>query len=244
MYRSIYKIVLLTLFVLTSLMSYSQVEVKSYKDKVITKNGSLIVGHIVSYDPDETVQIELKNGNVLTFSSQQLKKVIMHSGKSKDQGLPLKTGRIYNETQFSFLTGVSGTGLSIAHNVMYQHNKYLAGGIGIGLDNYYAAPGRDIYPVFANVKYTLMNNYNAPYIGMKAGYGMAFKREDEDIFEAKGGLMLNPYVGLRVGSRGLMFNFFAGLKFQKADYEISRSWETRTEDIFFRRLELGTSIMF
>lgn len=217
---------------------------KLYKDKVITKDGSILVGSIIAYDPDEFISVELKNGNMLKFNSNQIRKVIMYSPKGQEVSIPLKTKRLYNETQFSLLTGESGTGVSFAHNVLYQWNSYLALGVGTGIDNYYVKPGRDIYPVFANAKINLSNGFSAPYIGAKVGYGMAFKNESEDIFSAKGGMMFNPYFGIRKGSRGMIFNIFSGLKFQKADYEIIRSFETRIEDIFYRRLEIGTSVMF
>lgn len=245
MKTTIKKALLFIVILMTGLTMQAQDQpVKLYKDKVITSNGSIIVGSIINYEPANSVTIELTNGNLLTFSSDQVKRVTMYSGKSKDVGVPFRSNKIYNETQFSILTGASATGLSLAHNVMFQYNRSLAMGVGFGVDNYYVSSGRDIFPIFANAKLNLRDGTSAPYIGTKIGYGLAFKKEADNIFEAQGGFMANPYFGYRLGSRGMIFNLFTGLKFQKADYRLVFGNETRVEDIFFRRLEIGFSIMF
>jgi len=225
-------------------ISTSQEAEKRYKDKIIMHNGSILIGSITEYNPDDNISLELKNGKIITFNTEQVKRVIMNSEKTDRGGLPLKTKRIFNETQFSLLSGVSGTGVSFAHNIMYQYDSRIALGLGTGIDNYYVAPGRDVFPLFANAKFNLLNKASSPYIGMKYGFGFVFKRESENLFEASGGVMYNPYFGIRLGSRGVIWNLFSGIKLQKANYEFINSWETRSEEIFYKRLEIGTSIMF
>ncbi len=223
---------------------YSQDVVKDYNDKVYLNNGSLLIGEIVDYNPGESVTLELENGKILQFSSKQVRKVKMNAGEIVDAVSSIKTGRIYNETQFSLLLGESGSGLSMAHNVLYQLNTEMAIGLGAGIDNYYAEAARDIFPIFVNVKYYLMDLPSSVYIGSKAGYGMIFKNENENLVNARGGMMWNPYFGLRVRSSGIIINLFTGLKFQKASYEFDTPWENRQEEIYFRRIEVGSSVMF
>lgn len=224
----------------------AQKDAKLYKDKLILKDGSVIVGHITAYDPEGVISLELSSGMPIMFQNNQVKKVIMgiDGSKGKSNDLSLKAKRIYNETQLSLLLGESGSGMSLSHNVLYQYNGRLAVGVGLGVENYYLSSGRDIYPLYANVKLNILKSSSAPFIGTKLGYGMAFKKESENIFEAQGGLMFNPYFGIRVGSRGLIINLYTGLKFQAAQYEIINSWETRSEEILFRRMEVGISVMF
>lgn len=244
MKKSILKIIILFLICIAQTSLLAQEIEKNYGDRIILNNGSVFRGELTDYDPSGSVSLEMKSGKTLLFHNDQVKKIIMYSGSKSVEQVPLKTNRIYNETQFSFLTGVSGTGISIAHNVIYQPTTRIGAGLGLGIDNYYAAPGRDIYSFFGNVKYNFTSWKNTPYIGAKAGYGFAFKQKKENIYEASGGFMANPYFGVRFGSRGLMFNLFSGLKFQKANYELINSNETRTEDIFFKRSEIGISVMF
>jgi hypothetical protein len=173
----------------------------------------------------------------------------MYQGASEGKALmetviPIKDKRLYFETDFAFLPGSSGVGVSLSQSVLYQHTQRLAYGAGIGLDNYRMAPGQSIFPLFVNGKVNLKNARRAPYVGMKLGYGFVFTNEEEDITEASGGFMANPYFGIRFGSRGTIFNLFTGVKIQKVDYVFSRPWEKRTEDILFRRIVLGMSVMF
>lgn len=237
------KYLMILILTLATMVANGQ-ETVEYKDKLYTKDGSIIIGSITSYDPVGGVDIMMKNGKVISFANDQVKKVVMHQGEEIVTPVTLRKGRVYNETQFSLLTGVSGTGIGIAHSVLYQFHEKIGAGIGIGLDNYYVAPGRDIYPIFITAKYYLLDSKMSPYFGMRAGYGLAFKREEEDIVEANGGWMINPQIGLRLGTKKLMFNMFAGIKLQQADYEIVRPWESVSQDIFFKRIELGTSVMF
>lgn len=223
---------------------YSQDIVKDYNDKLYLKDGSLLIGEIIEYKPGETITLEFENGRALQFSADQIKKVRMNSGEAISQVSNIKVGKVYNETQFSLLMGESGSGLSVAHNVLYQLNSGLALGAGAGIDNYYVEAARDIYPVFVNVKYYLLDLPSSVYIGGKAGYGMAFKNENENLIKAEGGMMWNPYFGLRIKSSGIMINLFTGLKFQKASYEFDTPWENRQEEIYFRRIEIGSSVMF
>lgn len=222
-------------------------QVKEYKDKIFLQQGSVIVGAITDYVPGEKLSIELKTGNSLTFTDKQVKRIVMYQG-SGDAGVkpivPIREKRIFNETDFSFLAGPSFLGFSLSHNFMFQHNQRLSYGAGLGIDNYKMEPGKSIFPLYANAKYNLIEGNSAPYLGMKLGYGLAFTNEEANITEAQGGYMFSPYFGIRIGSRKTIFNLFSGLKIQKADYVISRSWETRTEDILYRRVMLGMSVMF
>jgi len=222
---------------------------KIYKDKVILKQGNVMIGAITDYVPGEYLAMELKTGNNLRFTDKQIKRVIMHqgglgNGSSGEVFVPVRKNRLYNETDFSILTGPSSVGVSLSHNVLFQYTQRLSLGGGVGIDNYKVEPGKSIFPLYANAKYYLLNGTSAPYVGMKMGYGFGFTNEDANITEASGGYMASPYFGLRLGSRGTMINLFSGLKIQKADYVITRSWETRREDILYRRVILGMSVMF
>lgn len=222
-------------------------EEMSFKDRVYLSHGSMLVGSITNYVPGESLTLKLKSGNELTFQDQQIRKIIMHKGSSEKTIRainPLSDNKLFHEVQFAFLTNANGTGYALSYNLMYQKNQLIAFGAGFGMDNFYAAPGREIFPIYGNAKLNLTEGNSAPYLGMKLGYGLAFANEEQNITNADGGLMVNPYFGIRIGSKGMIVNLFTGIKFQKVDYELRNSWETRREDILHRRLEIGASIMF
>ncbi|WP_235298425.1 hypothetical protein [Portibacter marinus] len=244
--QTLNKLLLIILLFLGLQNLEAQNESLIYKDLIFLNHGSKIVGAITEYHPDDSVTMKLKNGNELTFYANQIKRIVMHEEKERSVSravIPMKTQRFFHEAQVGLLSNNNGNGVTLSYNLLYQKNAMVAFGGGFGMDNYYAAPGREIFPIFANAKINLTSGNNVPYVGMKMGYGMAFKREEYNITQADGGLMTNPYVGLRLGSRGLMVNLFAGLRFQKVDYILSNSWETRREDILHRRLEFGMALM-
>ncbi len=221
-------------------------EGRNYKDRVFLKQGSVLVGSISNYVPGDSIVLTLNSGQQITIQDQQIKKVVMAHSKGGLQVVhsPMKVNRLYQETEFSFLANANGMGYSVSYGVLYQKDDRIAFGGGIGLDNYYAATAREIFPLYANARYNLSTINSAPFIGLKLGYGIAPKRPSENIMEANGGLMTNPYFGIRLGSQGLIINLFAGLKFQKVDYVIENNWDSIREDIFHRRLQIGISAMF
>jgi len=237
--------VFLLLFCFT--LTEAQEEKVTYKDKIYLKRGGMLRGTILQYNPGESVLVQFKYGEPKSFPDSLVSKVYMHKGNKHIENInsiPITEKRFYHEVQFAFLSNTNGSGVSLSYTALYQMNQRIAFGAGTGIDNYYAAPGREIVPIYGNAKYNLTSTTNAPYIGMKLGYGMAFEREDHNITSATGGLLTNPYFGVRLGTRGLIVNLFAGLKFQKVDYVFSNAAETRREDILHRRLEIGTSLMF
>lgn len=238
------KIILLFLGVFLSSLIYAQDSPMNYKDKVILNNGSTLIGKIIEYNPDSHVALELQVGSVVNFKVGQIKSIHMYEDRGIKPVASLKIKKVYHEGQFSLLPGESGSGVSLSYNALWQNNSRLAFGPGFGIDNYFAREGRDVFPVYANVRYYLTDHAFAPYIGGKLGYGMAFKNEDAFLFSANGGIMVNPQFGIRLGTGGMIFNLYSGLKFQKADYEFITSWETRTEEILYRRVEIGASVMF
>ncbi|MBP9198029.1 MAG: hypothetical protein KBF35_10200, partial [Saprospiraceae bacterium] len=48
-------------------------------DKIYLKNGSVLVGKIIEYQPKDSVVFQIQNGNTMTFPSNLVKKVKMYS---------------------------------------------------------------------------------------------------------------------------------------------------------------------
>ena len=81
---------------LASAFLYGQDSNSIFKDKVFLTNGSVLVGKITFYDPDSRVELELQGGSVLSFTSIQVKRVMMYEEiKNLHQVTPFKIKKVY-----------------------------------------------------------------------------------------------------------------------------------------------------
>jgi hypothetical protein len=78
-----------------------------------------------------------------------------------------------------------------------QLNQRLHLGVTAGMDWYQMVL---INPVAAGVRYDLSKRENARFFAIAdVGYGFTWLHEDSDGYKSKGGLMINPGLGLRIG---------------------------------------------
>jgi hypothetical protein len=143
----------------------------------------------------------------------------------------------------------------------YIFNEHWAAGAGVGFEifNY------NLFPLFAELRYTLWDNKISPFVVLKGGYSFAdfnAKHYDElyltwppyninDIsLQNYGGFMLNPEVGVKVPlNENSDLLFTAAYRFQKTRSVARKEstngqfdeWEHK-EDI--NRLSFGIAIMF
>ena len=127
----------------------------------------------------------------------------------------------------------------------FQLNPRLAAGITVGMDWYKAAL---INPISVGVRYDLTKGKSARLFGiLDAGYGFAWFHQDNDGYKTKGGLMLNPGIGMRYGKiGGTNFTMVFSYKRQVADIDEPLLWNQveRHENRVYNRLAIRIGMSF
>jgi len=234
---------LIYMFMLLCNYTFCQ-ETLEYKDKIYLRNGSILVGKVIQYDPEDSVILKIQDGNTMTFPSTMVKKVKM---ESKDETLKVYTFRqntFYTRSQLSVLYKKENHGISLSQSFGFQFDHWLAAGAGIGLDNYQIAQGYNLMPVFIEIRSFLLKQNLTPYFSFRAGYGFAFADEDAGQTIAKGSFFINPTLGYRLSGGRPYIDIFCGAKFQQASYETRDSWSKSTLDYQYRRYDIGIAMTF
>lgn len=225
-------------------------QIKDSYESVILRDGSVLKGKVQSWDmtPNGVLNLVLFDGRELTISSDVVKKV-------KSRGI---NGVLAQEDESALEPGIvhrAGLGLSAGpvfgysatYAIGYRHAHYLMTGTGIGLNNFSTGSGRLIIPVFAELSGFMKPRGFSPYYSVKVGYGFATVSDDWGwLNNAKGGLMFNPELGLRLRD-GMSSDFILGLglQIQKAQYQrVDLGEVSYSEDITFKRIELKGSYIF
>lgn len=226
-----------------SLGAYAQNDSSENEIKVYLKNGSVLKGELVDYNPNENL-VFILNGHEITLAAKEVKKIVMTASSSRKNISKIKEGKLYHRTNIGLLSNANGNGISLNYSALYLHKHWFGLGIGTGIDNYYFREGRNVYPVFLEFRSYLVDANSSPYVSLKSGYGIIFADEDLSQVNARGGFILNPTFGYRIGSQGLMTDIYLGLRFQRANYDIDTGWETRQQEIQWNRVEMGAAISF
>ncbi len=143
----------------------------------------------------------------------------------------------------------------------YMFNEHWAAGIGVGFEIF----DRNLFPVFADIKYTLWDNKISPYFALKTGYAFCnskkkhydyltldyepYKAYNAD-FEKHGGFMLSPEVGVKIPlSENADLMFTIGYRYQKTKSMVKQSYDNVNYDEWehkesLNRLSFGIAVMF
>lgn len=222
----------------------SQAQTSEKSDvKVILKSGTVLVGELISYDPAGDLVFDLK-GNLFTIPSSAVKKIVMKTSSIKQNLNRLATKKVYHRTNVGTLSNVNGSGISLNYSALYLHEYWLGIGVGTGIDNYYFSEGRNVYPLFVELKSFLVDKNASPFVSLKTGYGFIVPDKDIGQTNTKGGMIINPTFGYRFGTGGVIFDSYIGFRFQKAEYDTFTGWETSHQNIQWNRVELGFAFSF
>lgn len=210
----------------------------------------------------------------LTAFAQSANEVILSVSDNKDgTGLGNRKEKgFYYMMNFSLMLGTgrlsdgtleTHTAVSPAFALVngYKLNEHWAAGAGVGFE----IINHNLFPLFAEVRYSLWDHKISPYAAFKAGYSFAdFKASYFDVLSLPwppytvngaslrnyGGIMINPETGIKVpldGNTDLWFS--VAYRFQKTR-SVSRKeyangqfdeWE---HSVSANRLSLGIAIMF
>lgn len=126
-----------------------------------------------------------------------------------------------------------------------QYSPRLGVGVVAGLDWYNSALGN---PLGLGVRYDLAGKKNTRlYASADAGYGFTWFHQNSDGFDTRGGLMLNPGLGLRIGKPdGAAFTLSFSYKHQDVtvDKPLLFDQSSRTEARNYNRLLVKMGISF
>ncbi len=225
-------------------------------DMVFMKDGSVFAGELRAY---EEKSIKFVMGDVLaTILKKDISKIVL-KGQTLQAPSPTKNiapeitdfirSGFYNITYGSLNSGADAfqgdvvSGLGISNITGKQLNKYLGIGLGISYNAMYVGAGENLMPIFIDVRGYLKEKKVSPYYNIGMGYNFTFKNEEKQIVDSKGGIMLRPAVGFKIGSAESSFLIDLGFNFSKADFTRDYSWETRENKMTYRRLELRVGLL-
>lgn len=121
----------------------------------------------------------------------------------------------------------------------------LTTGLTVGMDWYKAAL---ISPIALGARYDITKGKSAQlYATADAGYGFAWFHEDSDGYKTKGGMMINPGIGIRYGKPGGKA-FTMGLSWKRQEVDVNKPpfWQQteRNEHRNYNRLALRIGMIF
>ena len=125
----------------------------------------------------------------------------------------------YNLTQLSFITGEENASSAAKSNMIpsvvmingCRMNEHVSLGLGVGMTSF----SYIVFPVFADVRFTLFKGDLSPVLALKGGYSIA--KNTKEIFP-------NQYYGDYKNTGGGMFNPELGFKVkmtERADFQLT-----------------------
>lgn len=138
-------------------------------------------------------------------------------------------------------SGLNGFDLNISG--MYNINKRLSTGIGIGVEKLYN-PMYTIFPIYAKIVYNPFLSTERPYIYSKLGYGIGTE-------VSNAGLLFNTGVGYKhmfrkhFGINFMVGYHLQGIRYEAIDYSENGVFSTKKANNNYRHsLSFGTGFIF
>ena len=211
----------------------------------------------------------MTNIKAQNITSSKYPDVAIQTGAKKKKGY-------YNTTQISMLMGTMKEGYNYAMTTEiqispsvtmtngYMFNEHWAMGAGIGIEIF----DSNLFPVFADIRYTVSDKKVSPFFALKTGYAFGnfrAKHHDEIVLNYPpyhatdahvrnyGGFLLNPEIGISISlndNSDLLFTI--AYRYQKIktsvteetninDYYNKTQWDNKAN---LDRLSFGVAIMF
>ena len=188
------------------------------KYTVVLNDGSRIPGTIVG-DTAGYLDIKVLSPRVIRVSKSHVSSVEPLKYPVKKS---LKTSGYYIRLSTGFLSGKneSGNQSSLSFNLSngYQFSNGIALGIGSGMEEL----GVVLVPLYADLRYTLLNSDISPYAWIKTGYGFATSEKDDTYVydssadsKSEGGFLFNTGGGISMFTwRRTAINIGIGYRYQ------------------------------
>jgi hypothetical protein len=217
-------------------------------DEVYLLDGDIFKGEIISYIPNDYLEIATTMGVTLKLSLDKVKKV-----KQGQVNIEMRTQAPYNfyESRLYFFAGLnylrnnSTKGYSFNIGGIKQFSRLMGIGLEASIDQYENGRAEWFLPVSALYRAYLKRSNFSPFVQINAGYGFVNKDEDDGTFNADGGLMLNPKFGLRMNAGdGAIITSHIGIKYQKAYFERGNPENLFQESLIYKRIQIGVEVLF
>ena len=227
---------------------------KGKRDVIYLKNGSIINGQIISSLPSGQVKIKTKDNSLWVFEPSQIDSISKNGNTFKQ----IHSG-YFNLTEAGILAGNSNNKYESPFSLMnisgWQFKNGFAVGGGAGVEFF----SETYLPVVADIRYYLKRHGAIPFFGVQGGYNIALDKPDMQYVydytriwpgpsgntlevKAKGGFLLNPFVGFCTSlSDNMALTFSAGYRIMRHRYSREDNYKI---DIDYNRLSLKIGLIF
>lgn len=210
------KLLLLAVMLIVSMSVFS----RTCPETVYLKNGSVIKGVIVEYQPEKSVKILTSDNSVFVCNVDDIEKVTREPidvVSTKGYLAPQKGYRFFFAAD-QMIGDMTGFKFTTTHGVQFNNKIFLGGGVGFCV----ADDDVEFYlsiPVYANFRFDILNKKTTPFIEARAGVAFAIE-----------------------GTTGFYGNISVGGRFKR--FSLSTGVETLqgTEDYF--RYEYDTDYVY
>jgi len=221
------------------------------QDVIYTNNGSIFRGNIVKMDENRSIDLQIKNGQVIHFDHSEIQKIVQEATVVGigEKTYNFKEHGMFYASSFEPNFGLSAWNRSIVgvglHQVVgYQMNRWLGYGLGLGVDGYEIGSGRLFVPLYLQVRGYFTKNRISPYYSVNIGYGFAEDTHDNSK-EIDGGRYFYPSVGYRFGAaKSGNFTMDFGIKFQKGHFLRVNNWGSDDRNVDYRRFTFRLGWLF
>ncbi len=234
-------------------------------DEVYLKDGSIIRGEITDIEQDEYVEIT-SGDREFRFTYDEIERTRSGVRDSANElynyepeprqivdPATLVVEGWSNTTYFSVAYGKSlidesGAGPGIHNVTINQLSPKVGLGFGVGIDSYLGSRGETIFPIYGVYRMYPLPKHREYYLDAGLGYGFAFKNDNKDIINARGGIFATPAVGFRSSSKdGTSLNIEVGYRIQNAYFEEQGEFtenDLQIRDVNYRRVVFRIGLMF
>ncbi|MEE1259449.1 MAG: hypothetical protein U0K66_04615 [Paludibacteraceae bacterium] len=210
------KLLLLAVMLIVSMSVFSRTCIET----VYLKNGSIIKGVIVEYQPEKSVKILTADNSVFVCNVGDIEKVTREPidvVSTKGYLAPQKGYRFFLAAD-QMVGDMTGFKFTTTHGAQFNNKIFLGGGVGFCV----ADDDVEFYlsiPVYANFRFDILNKKTTPFIEARAGVAFAIE-----------------------GTTGFYGNISVGGRFKR--FSLSTGVETLqgTEDYF--RYEYDTDYVY
>ena len=175
------------IMLIASISAFSQ----SYRESVFLKNGSVIKGDIVEFQPDKLIKVETSDGSIFVFELKDIEKITRErvSSDSRQTRMNSVTWKGNQENAFCLNPGYRGfvsveaalgdfigVRLSTTHGKQFNKKIFLGGGVGMFFAEDWAEEHFSV-PVFADFRVDFVDKKISPYMELRTGVDFALYGE-------------------------------------------------------------------
>ena len=249
---------LVLIFILVATVNLFAQNTKGTKDMVILKDGSILYGKILDFEIGGNVELKLISGRVLTFSSNEIKKIELNSNEKEipKANYTFKNEVFYNNFNLKLISGSSTAnsnisvfrfGIGMDYSFGYRYNDFLSIGLGTGIETYGYGLKEVFSPIYFEYIGFLKKSDVCPFVRLHGGYGFVTAAGD-NVIDKSGGINYSAGFGIKYPAfESMSYVFDISFNYQKANFVYhTNSWSEQISyrDVIFRRISLKFGILF